>query len=367
MKVSLISFHFATSYGAVLQAYALCRVLTQAGHEVEIADYRPETMTNRPDWRRDRFYGFHPAHFEWWLTRRRFARFRTTFLPLSRKIYRTYAELQADPPDAEVYICGSDQIWNPQITNGSLDPAYFLEYAPAGRRRIAYAASMGGTHLSPACLAAFRPLVSRLDFISCREPETSSFVTEMTGREAATVLDPALLATHWEEWECVGRPPRRPYVFAFTLQHRNDFLKAIAVSARELACSARIANGPWKWWMLPGQPVFPGPDDWVHLMRHATAVLTDSFHGTVFALLNHRNFVFIPLAGRLADRNARIIRLLESLGLQDRVSPPDALDTIRHLLHTPIDWPLVERRLAMLRQSSSKFLLQALSAPDPRR
>ena len=155
MKVSLITFHFATSYGAVLQAYALCRVLTQAGHEVEIADYRPETMTNRPDWRRDRFYGFHPAHFEWWLTRRRFARFRTTFLPLSRKIYRTYAELQADPPDAEVYICGSDQIWNPQLTNGSLDPAYFLEYAPAGRRRIAYAASMGGTHLSPACLAAF--------------------------------------------------------------------------------------------------------------------------------------------------------------------------------------------------------------------
>lgn len=367
MNISLITFHCAISHGAVLQTLALCRFLKEAGHAVEIVDYRPDAIENPPDWRRDRFRGFHPAHAEWWLTRRRFAAFRSSYLPLSRKTYRTFAELQADPPEADAYVCGSDQIWNPHITNGALDPAYFLDYAPAGKRRIAYAASLGGTHLPPACLATFRDLVSRLDFISCREAEAAAFVADTTGREVATAIDPALLAADGGAWDRAGRRPHNPYVFAFTLQHRDDLWTAIATGARELGVPARIANGPWKWWRLPGRPVHPGPDGWVHFVRHAAAVLTDSFHGTVFAILNHRNFVVFPLAGHMADRNPRIVRLLESLGLQDRLAQPTDLVAIRRLLRTPIDWPPVERRLATLRQTSAQFLLRALSALWPRR
>lgn len=367
MKIALVTFHCAWSYGAVLQAHALCRFLTQAGHAVEIVDYRPDAIENPPDWRRERFHGFHPAHFEWWLTGRRFAAFRHAVLPLSPKIYRSYAELQADPPEADAYVCGSDQIWNPEITNGRLDPAYFLDFAPAGKRRIAYAASLGGTHLPPPCLTTFRELVSRLDFISCREAEATAFVGATTGREVTTTLDPALLATDGEAWSRSRQPPHKPYLFAFTLQQNPDLLTAIATGARELGCPLRIANGPWKWWTLPGRPVHPGPDGWVRLVRHSTAVLTDSFHGTVFAILNHRNFVVFPLTGRMADRNPRIVRLLESLDLQDRMVQPTNLEAIRQLLPTPIDWSHIEHRLATLRQASSQFLLHALAAPLPRR
>lgn len=367
MKVALVTFHCAWSYGAVLQAHALCRFLTQAGHAVEIVDYRPDAIENPPDWRRDRFRGFHPAHFEWWLTGRRFAAFRQAFLPLSPQIYRSHAELRANPPEADAYVCGSDQIWNPEITSGRLDPAYFLDFAPAGKRRIAYAASLGGTHLSSTCLATFRELVSRLDFISCREAEAAAFVETATGREVATTLDPALLAGNGDASERPEPPARKPYLFAFTLQQRPDLLTAIDTGARELGCPARIANGPWKWWTLPGRPVYPGPGEWVRWVRHSAAVLTDSFHGTVFAILNHRNFIVFPLAGRMADRNPRIVRLLESLGLQDRMVPPADLEAIRQLLHAPMDWADVEHRLAALRLASSRFLLRALSAPLPQR
>lgn len=367
MKISLITFHCAWSYGAALQAYALCRFLNQAGHAVEIVDYRPETIANPPDWRRSRFHGWHPAHFEWWLTRRRFAAFRSEFLPLTRKIYRTFAELQADPPQADAYVCGSDQIWNPQITNGALDPAYFLDFAPAGKRRIAYAASLGGTNLPPACLPAFRDLLSRLDFISCREIEASSFVAETTGREVVTTLDPALLATDWREWIPTKRPPRRPYAFAFTLQQNRELLAAFDVGARELGVSLRIANAPWKWWTLPGRPVHPGPAAWVRLVRNATAILTDSFHGTVFSVLHLKNFVVFPLAGKMSDRNTRIVRLLEELGLRDRLIDPADPDALRRTLRRPVDWTSVERQLAARRTESSQYLLQALTNPRPGR
>lgn len=365
MNISLITFHCALSNGAALQTLALCRILEHIGHSVEIVDYRPENIANPPDWRNTRFHGFHPAHLESWLTRKKFASFRSRFMPLTRKIYRTFKELKSDPPDADIFICGSDQIWNPEITNGSLDPAYFLDFAPTNKRRIAYAASLGAACLPSGCLDLFKQLISRMDFISCREAEASSFVEDTTGRKITTTLDPALLATDWEKWVPEKRPPKHPYVFAFTLQQNNDILMAIAAGSDEMDCSARIAGGPWKWWTLPGHPAYPGPDEWVRLFRHATAVLTDSFHGTVFSILHRRNFIVFPLAGKMSGRNTRITRLLNSLGLQDRLVSPSDPETIRRILREPIDWTTVEQQLAEMRAASFQYLLRALTSPAP--
>lgn len=368
MKISLITFHCATSFGAALQTYALCRILTQAGHSVEIVDYRPTCLAAPPDWRKTRFYGFHPAHLEVWLTRHRFRVFQNRYFTLSPVTYRSRSELRRNPPEADAYVCGSDQIWNPQLTGGELDPAYFLDFAPPGKRRIAYAASLGGGHLPEIHLAQFQALLARMDFISCREREASEFVTQCTGAQSTTVLDPTLLLDDYGDIAPpAGSDIRRPYVFAFPVQINSEAFRAIAAAGRELNCPVRIVNGLWKFWAQPGHPSYPGPDGWLRLLQNAQAVVTNSFHATVFSILFQKNFIVLPLRGKTVKWNTRLVHLLETLGLQNRLIPPGDMDTLRRQLHCPIRWPEVATLLNSRRADSMQFLAAALHAPSPER
>ncbi len=361
MKISLVTFHCAISHGATLQTLALCRFLEEAGQAVEIVDYRPDAIAQPPDWRRTRLRGWHPAHLESWTLRRRFAAFWARHYAMSARSYRTFAELQADPPEADVYVCGSDQIWNPAITGGAFDPAYFLDFAPAGRRRIAYAPSFGGPNLPPEHRDPLRRLLAGFHAVSCREPSGAAFLAAETGRTVPAVLDPTFL---WNGYETI-LPADAPtdiddYLFAYPLQHDAEFTQAAAAGGAELGVPLRTANGPWKFWTQPGRPVYPDPGRWAALVRHARAVVTHSFHGVAFSILFRKNFVVLPLAGATAARNARIVELLDRMGLADRLVPAADLPAVRRQLKTPIDWDAVGRLQAQHRENSARFLLDAL-------
>ena len=123
LHAGLITFHFAHHYGAQLQAYATMRAIQGLGFQCDIIDYRlpHTTRTNRlfkatgsvRDLAADAHTALHYAPFK-----RRFDRFEAFVaqqMTLSPRQYTSYAELAADPPAYDVYVAGSDQIWNPYI------------------------------------------------------------------------------------------------------------------------------------------------------------------------------------------------------------------------------------------------------------
>ena len=151
MRTGLITFHFAHHYGAQLQALATMKAIQRLGHECEIIDYRlPHTTrtnqifkksTSVRDMASDAHTALHYATFQ-----RRFQRFEAFVaeeMDLSSRRYTDFRQFREDPPAYDVYVSGSDQIWNPYIfQDKQFDPAFLLDFVREGRR-IAYARRLG--------------------------------------------------------------------------------------------------------------------------------------------------------------------------------------------------------------------------------
>ena len=160
MKIATITCHNVYNYGASLQAYALQRYLSQEGHDVEIIDYKPYYLNSRYNWRHipaeSRLYPYkdyvgtqciyfllkNRKIYKTIGRKRKFDDFRQKFLTLTDNTYTSAEELRATPPQADLYIAGSDQIWNTACENGK-DAAFYLDFGSDDTRRISYAASIG--------------------------------------------------------------------------------------------------------------------------------------------------------------------------------------------------------------------------------
>ena len=156
MKIATITCHNVYNYGASLQAYALQRYLSQEGHDVEIIDYKPYYLNSRYNWRHipaeSRLYPYkdyvgtqciyfllkNRKIYKTIGRKRKFDDFRQKFLTLTDNTYTSAEELRATPPQADLYIAGSDQIWNLDCTDG-VNAAFFLEFAEKGKYGVACA------------------------------------------------------------------------------------------------------------------------------------------------------------------------------------------------------------------------------------
>ena len=206
MRVNTITCHDVYNVGAALQAYALCRYLRERGHDAHIIDYKPDYLSghyrlwggvsprfDRPGLR----LAFNLAKFpgraaaRMGRRKRNFDSFRRTYLPLTAR-YDSFAALCAEPPPADVCLAGSDQIWNTLFPNGR-DPAFYLQFAPAGVTRASYAASFAMDAVDPAWAERQRAWIGALDYVSVREPSGLALLEQLgiTGGEA--VMDPVFL------------------------------------------------------------------------------------------------------------------------------------------------------------------------------
>ena len=181
MKVCTITCHDVYNQGASLQALALATYLDKIGCETKIIDYKPEysnTYYNlgkvanprfeRPFVKQAYLLAKMPRRLVSIFFRAKpFDRFKNRYLPLT-KHYTTLEQLKADPPQADVYIAGSDQIWNTFLPNGK-DGAFFLEFAPEKSRKISYAASFATETVYAPYLDFVKDALKRFDAVSLRE------------------------------------------------------------------------------------------------------------------------------------------------------------------------------------------------------
>lgn len=292
MKICTITCQNAYNYGARLQTYALAHYLQQEGHEVEVIDYRPDYM------RGDVQVWFWPgASAKQWgklllqfpmrlRAKRRqpyFDTFSEKYIPLTKRVYWSIDELRADAPKADVYIAGSDQIWNTEFRNGT-DPGYYLDFGDSSVKRISYAASFATEDVLPAAREFVRINLARFDAISVRE-HSALAILESLGYKGKEVLDPVFLLSK-EEWikmaDDIGKGEK--YVLVY------DFMDSPMVrqEAERIAKEKNLkiySIGHNRLNYCDKSFVYVSPEAFLGLILHATHIVSNSFHGTAFAMI----------------------------------------------------------------------------------
>ena len=357
-KAIIITFHCCPNYGAVLQTYGLYQYLRTLFQDVEVLDYRPKNLMKEYDYVNTYSLCSTVVSFwslyDYWKKRRKFSDFLKN-MKMSGMSYHTNEKL----PITEAQYCfvGSDQIWNPDITHG-FDKVYF-GYIPHKEPFcvISYAASFGKANFTVEETYALKHLMSNVKYVSVRE-KTAKFVLEKSlGIKADVVLDPTLLAgkNYFDRFVQKGRS--EDYIFVYTLNNKPE--NVIRPIARKISKEKKLEiieiNGNRKWLEHAGHKVIydAGPEEFLTLLASAKYVVTDSFHGTAFSVLFHRNFVTIPHK----TRGGRMVSLLSTIGLDHRLSARVTTDVIDE----EVDWYAVDRRLDLARRQSEEFIIKSIN------
>ena len=210
MIIKTITCHDVYNLGASLQAYALQTYLLRQGHEVEIIDYKPDYLSghfklwgvynpvfDKPFIRQLYLLAKLPGRLLALRRKKAFDDFTKKYLHLTRR-FHSNEELKKEPPMADAYIAGSDQIWNTVFKNGR-DPAFYLEFAPKDNLRLSYAASLATKEIAEEYRPFVTQMLKNLDYVSVRESSSLSILQSLGRNDAEAVCDPVFLLSK-EQW-----------------------------------------------------------------------------------------------------------------------------------------------------------------------
>lgn len=359
MIIKTITCHDVYNVGASLQAHALCEYLKQQGHDVKIIDYKPDYLSKRYNFRSvDNPKYESPCLIRWvylvlkfpkrlleYPGKKNFDRFREKYLPLTKR-YRTLEELRNDPPEADLYIAGSDQIWNTLFQNGR-DGAFYLDFAPRTTIKASYAASFATERIAPDWEEQVRDWLKNMDRIAVRE-KSSLKLLEYLGVKGQAVLDPVFLLSkeYWEQMLLKRENERVIFVYDFD---KNGFVKNLSLKMKN-KLNLKITTF-FKADYADEYMKNAGPLEFLTKLYQAEVVISNSFHATVFSLIFHKDFFVIK---RNENINVRMIDLLKLVGLEDRMVSKEAdLKKVK-----PIDWEKVDYIIQKEREKSMQYLIE---------
>ncbi len=355
-KTYTITFQHVLNYGAVLQAYALAKFLKNNGVDTEVIDYRPSYFvyqTYRPRKGVQKTYNK-------LLKNIRFYKFRKDFLPLTKKVFFNTDKLKTFfSRTTDTFICGSDQVWNSELTNGKLDTGYFLDFLPKTARKIAYAASMGNSAFREADKINAKRLLTSFNTILVREDFAQNQVIKTTNNECQSeiVVDPTLLIEDYSEILDFSLVPDHPYLVSY-LTEDSEPVRAYISKVKEMTGLPLFNLGHHKIKGADKNYLYESPSKWLGVFSKATMICTNSFHGNAYSLIFKRNFtVFTRVTKKQLNR--RQLTLLENLGIENRfISDIDKLES-KHL--EPINYDLVDIKYNELVNKSRNSLLEAIN------
>lgn len=371
MKIKTITCHHVYNYGATLQAYALQHYLEELGHEVEIIDYRLPThvryelFTPYPEGmayniiKKIPFLRFFVTPYKnrkmlsTWGRKKSFDDFDKKFLHISKGVYRTYEELRKAKITADVFIAGSDQIWNPIFINGT-DPGYYLDFGDRGVKRISYAASFGVSEICDKQADFVKEKLSSFSHLSVRELSGVEILRKI-GLKAVKCVDPVFLLNkdEWGELKVAKRLPYK-YIMVYDFHHEDEnmigFVKRLS---KEKGLKVLSINDTDNATYADIQINDAGPREFLSYIENADFVVGNSFHATAFSLIFNKRFATFPL--KTLPNKDRMVDLIHSVGLDCFYSPThtDALDK-------DICWEEVNKLLCNTAHFSKEYLHIAL-------
>lgn len=268
----------------------------------------------------------------------------------------------------DIFICGSDQIWNPHWVTEPLFESFFLGFVGKKKVKISYAASIGVQNVTRAYIQKIKPLLDTMDAISVREESACSLLQPLTEKKVKAVLDPSLLFTQGEWCELVNaRIIDNEFLFCYLLgreRRKRIITKKIAEGLGRVIKMLPHATGRFcQYDEHFADYEYPAlsPDLFVREIAAASYVITDSFHCIVFSILMNKQFIVLKRnedAG-VGSTNVRLYDLLHIFGLEDRIVSNESEGISR--LSVVIDYHKINRILEKKRDDSITWLLNSLS------
>lgn len=375
----IITMHKVKNFGSALQAWALQESILKMGLDVKMIDYLypnqyyfshvPEApVVHRSVLKKIRLsklLGYIKKNYLYKHKQQTalFQRFWEKHFLLT-KPYTSPDELQANPPKADFYITGSDQVWNPNTMYG--DPSFFLDFGSKETPRIAYAASFGTNVIPEEYKDIYTKYLGTYNHLGIREKTGVELVKSLTGKSSSLVCDPTILLTK-EDYKVLADDStihiNRPYLLAYILDYAYNPRPAIDSIIEEVSKKlglhiVYLLCGNTNGYKL-GSTTFSGagPNEFVSLFRNASFVVTSSFHGTVFSLIHEKPF-YAVLPAEKAD--SRIASLLSAVGLLDRGIKANEKVFLANKEEMSIDYDKATPALNELRNCSLHYLESSL-------
>lgn len=384
-KVAIVSCYFMENYGSMLQAYATQKILDDLGIENEticidglsneIKKAKLKYFFNKIlelDVVKNKFIvikhkmcekvNFHGFKDNIRLRNRAFDEFSSTF-----KLSNTYSSFNELSNECRKYtdvLVGSDQLWLP--SNIAAD-YYTLNWVPEDINKISYATSFGVSTLEDKFEKVAKKYLARINYLSVREQSGKSLIKKISGLDAKIVCDPTLLFTG-EDWMDIQKDKNiiaGKYIFCYFIgnnpeqrsfvkrlkQHTGYKIVALQHIDEYIVSDEKFADEA---------PYDINPGDFISLIRNAEYVCTDSFHGSVFSILNSKKFFAFRRfkQNRKVSTNSRLDSLFNLLGLEGRLLAGD--ESIEECLKKEVDYDIVHKKLEIFREESKKFLKEAL-------
>lgn len=381
--VGLCIKYFHENYGGMLQAYATVSMLEEMGIDYELIRYEKEwklqdiikalprllngVLLN------DKYESFrkkiglkkHPdfaANNS--IRMKAFERFNKSLFTKLSPVYKGYENLCRESKKYSAVITGSDQLWSPA---GLPTNYYNLQFVPEEIRKVSWASSFGVSQIPWYQKKRTKDYLQRIDYISMRENRGAQIVEELSGKKVPVLMDP-VFAFGKEEWNRLV--PEKPvewedYIFCYFLgdnpEHRAAAKKLAEESGRKIVTLRHLDQ-----YVAADEafgdvaPYEVAPDRFLDILRNASAVCTDSFHGTAFSIIFEKQFVVFNRYSAEArhSKNSRIDSLCENLGLADRRYSGTA--DIRQKMESSIPYDAIREKLQAERSRTKQYLETAL-------
>ncbi len=366
-KVGIITVHKNVNYGANLQAYASSKYISKLGYDAKIIDYTLpsheesahlyswlkqswDRAEKKPALRKVKLISALAISIPWKSKRlKNFKKFRKKYMNLTCPCK---TGLDIAKVGLDTVVCGSDQIWNPTITDG-INPLFFGDIDGV-EKRISYAASVGKEKYSEEDELKVKDLLNKLDYISVREQNTAEYLSTLTDKKIETVCDPVFLLDK-EGYDKVlsKRKIKGDYVLLYSVIH-NDELTAIAKTYAQKKglklieiCGGKDKGATHK------QILTYGPAEFLSAFKYAKTIFTNSFHGTAFSLIFKKDFYVVDNK----YGGSRIINILNKANCLDRLIESPITNDL-----PSIDYQNVRNKLSAYVESSKAFLEKALTS-----
>lgn len=365
-KAALITCHNIKNYGSVFQTYATTKIFEDYGYDVTVIDYQRPGTDNK-GFRKKILSESHLAQkpvigkvFPLILApsfskmEKVFSEFLKKNVRLTEDTYLTERALIEKCPKCDLYISGSDQIWNSDI-NGRIEKPYYLSFVSDDKKKISFASSFGKTELKSDEKKENRTLLERYKWLSTRE-ESGVEIIKKLGLEADAILDP----TFWlsvDQWDKLSENVKIPkhYILVYQLHQNEKMDQYVKILENKYGMPCLRIDLYYHYIVKAGRHIVcPTPGQVITLIKNADYVVSDSFHMTAFSIIYNKRFLSIFSINSFNDR---ISNILNWLGLENR-KLRDYMDF--SILKEDIDYNEVNLKLNKKRANMQILLRQKL-------
>lgn len=325
IKVGIQTF-FQNNYGAVLQAYALKSYIEEScSGDVEVINFTTDNhLKTFKVFNKNAGGNIATAivkniilFFRYGRIKRQYKRinsFKNKYLSLTRR-YSSMEDMFNNMPEEDVYVTGSDQVFNPK---SPYMPVYYLAFDKKGKKKVAYAPSFGISEFSKELTDKISGLLKDFDALSCREQVGADYMASIVGHPVPGVVDPVLLLDS-NRWSKVAAPInlKYKYIFVYDRNGGNNLIKLAQRLSEETKLPIVVISADNCCLYKVKKRIFDaGPEEFIGYIKNAEYVVTDSFHGTMFSLIFGKQFYVYSAIPSLFSR---IENVLSKLGMKDRI------------------------------------------------